>query len=474
MVEQHKNKCLFCSLGCGYIIETMYDEAVNLEYDTGDTVGKGSLCSKGNYMLELINHPMRLTEPGTDRVLVWDAAFETMAESMKQYTGKSSVGLIIDGDASVEDAVTAQLFAETCLGNDCFAVHFATHDDRVYRALAKATIPNPPAKLEDIEQSGFTLVVGDPFEVGPVIAGRVLNAKYARRQNMLSVLSKEPNNTSRFADIPLTGSERKMLAGLLRVVSDKSGDKLPGWKQAVRKEFPVPDDPAIVNLGVKFVSTPSAVLILETQDPVTAQLASAVVAAAGKDKRLFCLNTYGNCSGICDVVRKTVPPEDLIERAEQGNIKGLIVLGADIAGSIQGRDVKSVLKKTDFLYAGAPFENETTRTADMILPTSLWLEAEGTYNGELLKPVVSLPGGALPYGEILRRLASHLGKTLPPVSSEPVLHREEMNEETLRMLRKECEKETPEPVFRSTVLHYADGSLTGNMSWVQLQERKAW
>ena len=48
-------------MGCGFIIETRFDEAVNLEYDSNDPVGKGALCSKGNYMIELLNHPSRDT-----------------------------------------------------------------------------------------------------------------------------------------------------------------------------------------------------------------------------------------------------------------------------------------------------------------------------------------------------------------------------------------------------------------------------
>ncbi len=473
MLEKHKNKCILCSLGCGFIIETVNDEAINLEYDTDDAVGGGALCSKGNYMLELINHPMRLTEPVTDKALLWDTAFETIAEKLKQYAGKSSVGLILEGDASIEDAVTAQNFAETCLGQDCFAVNFATNDDKVSRALANSAFPNPPSKLEDVEKSGCNIAVGDPFEVGPVMAGRILDAKYAHRDNIFGVISKEPNTTSKFAKNSFHGSERKILAGLLRVVADESGGDVPGWKQAVRREFDIPDDPSIINLGKKFVRTPSAVLILETQDPVTAQLASAVVAAAGGDKSLFCLNTYRNSTGICNILKRTSSPEDLIDRAEKGEIEAFIVLGANIVRDIPGRDVKSVLEKSGFLCAGAPFENETTRTADMVLPTALWLETEGTYNGGSLEPVVGLPGGALSYGEILRRLANKMGQTLPPVSPEKVSSSEEMNEDTIHILRKESETDAPEAIFRSTAISYADGSLTGNMSWIKFQERES-
>ena len=62
MAMVKKSKCLFCSLGCEVAFEAYLDEALSLEYGER-TSGTGTLCSKGNYLLELINHPMRLTDP---------------------------------------------------------------------------------------------------------------------------------------------------------------------------------------------------------------------------------------------------------------------------------------------------------------------------------------------------------------------------------------------------------------------------
>jgi len=475
MVKKQKNICLFCSIGCGFIIETLFDEAVNLEYDREDPAGRGCLCSKGNYILELLNHPSRLIEPqAKGKVLGWKDALARAARDLNKHAEKSSLGLILGGDASVEDVAIAKLFVEKCLKNKRLAVHFATGDDSVYRALAESSISNPPAKLDDIEKSGCTIAVGDPFEIGPVISGRVFEAKYAQRGNILAVVSKKPNRTSRFASVHLGGSERKTLAGLLRTVVDISGKSGPAWKEVVKKKYPATDDSAVSNLSNTFVNTPSAIMILETQDPVTAQLAALIVEAAGKDKRLYCMNTYGNVSDICDVIGGNGSVEDMIGAAGSGELKALIVLGADIIKGSSGDDVKSSLKKAEYLVAGAPFENETTGIADMILPTALWLETEGTFNGKKVSPVIEPPGGALSYGEIIRRLAEEMGHALPSVSVKPVLGRKEPTDELVTSLLKDIEKEAPEPFLRSSTIKYADGSLTDNMSWIKLQKRGAW
>jgi len=475
MIEQHKSQCLLCSLGCGFIIETSFDEALNLEYDRENPVNRGTLCSKGNYALEFINHPLRLIEPRSGgKAITWINALSMIESKFFPDVGATSAGLILEGDSSSEDIMTAQLFNEKCLGNGRVAVHFATGDNRVYRTLAASNIPISPVRRDDIEKSGCIIAIGDPFEVGPAIAGGVLAAKYAKMGNTLTVVSKEPNATSRFATAHLGGSERKTLANLLRVVVDQSDGNDPKWKQIVKEMYPFPENPAVAKAGKAFVQTPSSVMILETQDPVIARLASAIMAASGTNKRLHYLCTYGNVSGICEVFTGNNTVESLLDAVNRGEIKTLMVLGADVFKGISEQEVKTLRERIDFLAVGASFENKTTNEADLILPTSLWLESEGTYNGKILKPVIDPPGGALPYGEILRQVASKMGVTLTPVSSEHVLGHEGLDSEVIWSHLKEIEVEATEPVFRSTTIRYADGSLTDNMSWIQLQKIDAW
>ncbi|MCE5251158.1 hypothetical protein LLG96_13155 [bacterium] len=475
MREKHKSTCLLCSLGCGFIVETLYGEAVNLEYDTGDAVGEGHLCSKGNFILELLNHPNRLTEPcAGGKTISRDTAFEMIAANMKQRADGSSAGLIVSGDASIEDILTALSFGNAFLGENHIAVNFSTNDDAVYRALAGVGYTGAPAQPHDTGEADCIIAVGDPFEVGPVIAGQVLNTRYGRRGSLLAVISKKRNTAARFANLHIPGPERKTLADLLRVVAEESGVGGPEWKAVVRKERPYPQNPYIVGTAKKFIETPSAVMLLDTQDPVTAFLAAAVVSAAGDDKRLMCLTTYGNARGICDVLPEIASVEELLDEVKRGALKVLLVLGADIVGSMPGRDVAAVLEKAEYVAAGAPFDNKTTAVSDCTLPTTLWLETEGTYNGRKLRPVVDPPGGALSYGDILRRLARYMGRELPPGTPGQEWQRTGLSGETVKALLDAAEKEAPEPAVFSTVLRHGDGALTDVMEWVKLQERIAW
>ncbi|MFC1551516.1 molybdopterin-dependent oxidoreductase [Candidatus Latescibacterota bacterium] len=475
MLKKQENICLLCSLGCGFAIESDFDEAVNLEYLSGDSAFGGSLCSKGNYMIELLNHPSRLIEPAEKgEVISWKDTLSKTAAALGK--SKGSAGIIIGGDASLEDVASAGMFAEQCLDAD-LAVQFATGDDGVVTAVA-ASGSGAMATAEDIGKSNCTIAVGDPFEVGPVISGKVLSAKHAHRSNMLSVISKSPNRTSRFASAHLAGNVRKTLAELLRAVVDAAGDGGASWKDAVRKSYPAVKDSAVKDLAGKFVKAVSAVLILETQDQVTAELASLIVEAAGGGKKLYTLNTYGNAKGICAVRNEAggakQTASDVIASAMDGKLKSLLVLGADVLKGLSKKDAKTLREKVDFIAVGAPFGNETTKAADIVLPTALWLETEGTYNGKSRAPVITPPGGALSYGDIIRKLAAEMSRTLPAGAIKTNMVRTEPSENRVSSLMKEIENKAPQPVYRSTTLSYADGSLTDNMGWNQLQERDAW
>ena len=102
------------------------------------------------------------------------------------------------------------------------------------------------------------------------------------------------------------------------------------------------------------------------------------------------------------------------------------------------------------------------------------METEGTYNGGLLAPVIEPPGGALSYGEILRRLTAKMGYEMPSVNREPSVERSGIDREMILEILADAREEASEPSVRSSVLRFADGALTDHMSWMQLQERKPW
>ncbi len=92
-----RNVCTYCSVGCGMLLYSRGDNAINVyddifhvEGDPDHPVSRGSLCPRGAGVLDFIKSASRLRypqvrEPGTDewRTITWDEALDRIARYMK-------------------------------------------------------------------------------------------------------------------------------------------------------------------------------------------------------------------------------------------------------------------------------------------------------------------------------------------------------------------------------------------------------
>ena len=98
-----------------------------------------------------------------------------------------------------------------------------------------------------------------------------------------------------------------------------------------------------------------------------------------------------------------------------GGIRGLFVMGSNVAvASPNSGHVKRKLRELELLVVCDSFENDTTETADVILPVSQWAEEGGTMTnleGRVLlrKPVRSPPAGIKTDIDVLCELGARLG-----------------------------------------------------------------
>ncbi|PMR75740.1 sulfate ABC transporter substrate-binding protein [Billgrantia endophytica] len=92
-----RSNCTYCSVGCGVLIYSRGDAAINniddiyhIEGDPDHPVSRGSLCPKGSGLLDYIRSESRLRypmvrEPGSDewQRITWDDALSRIARHMK-------------------------------------------------------------------------------------------------------------------------------------------------------------------------------------------------------------------------------------------------------------------------------------------------------------------------------------------------------------------------------------------------------
>ncbi len=93
-----KSICTYCGVGCGIRLGVRGDKIVRVEGDKESPVNKGSLCVKGRYGYDFINHPERLKTPlvKKDGVLVeatWDEALDLIESKFARSKGEKFAAL---------------------------------------------------------------------------------------------------------------------------------------------------------------------------------------------------------------------------------------------------------------------------------------------------------------------------------------------------------------------------------------------
>ncbi len=115
-----KTVCLFCCLGCELGVETDGNEAKRIVYIKEARLNGGSLCPKGNSLLELLNHPARLIAAAERKEgeLTWmrtEEAIRRINERLEDLSDSTAV--IISANSTDEEVKLAAK-----LGGDNFAL----------------------------------------------------------------------------------------------------------------------------------------------------------------------------------------------------------------------------------------------------------------------------------------------------------------------------------------------------------------
>ncbi len=90
--------CAYCGVGCGMYVGVKGDQIVSVRGDRESPVNLGSLCVKGRYGFNYINHPDRLTSPlikkdGEFVKASWDEALALIASKFKESKGNKFAAL---------------------------------------------------------------------------------------------------------------------------------------------------------------------------------------------------------------------------------------------------------------------------------------------------------------------------------------------------------------------------------------------
>lgn len=117
---------------------------------------------------------------------------------------------------------------------------------------------------------------------------------------------------------------------------------------------------------------------------------------------------------------------DILARAERGEVKALLVLGADLLLAGDREKVLSALRKIETIVCLDTHESDLSRLAHVVLPAQSFAEKDGTFTNakgrvQRIRPALRPAGEALPEWEILSRVSARMGNPFPHSSPRELL-----------------------------------------------------
>lgn len=121
--------CCYCAVGCGAIVHTSQrgdGRVINIEGDPDHVINRGSLCSKGSSLKQLVENENRLTEPMyrapySDKwqTVSWDWALEKIANRIKKtrdmnFEKTNAKGQTVNRTTNIASVGSAALDNEEC------------------------------------------------------------------------------------------------------------------------------------------------------------------------------------------------------------------------------------------------------------------------------------------------------------------------------------------------------------------------
>jgi formate dehydrogenase major subunit len=114
--------CVYCGVGCNIHLGVRGNEVVNVRADRDNQINKGSLCVKGRFGFEFINHKDRLTMPlikrnGTFEESSWDEALNLVAKKFSKTKGEEFASLA-SAKCTNEENYLIQKFTRAVMGTN--------------------------------------------------------------------------------------------------------------------------------------------------------------------------------------------------------------------------------------------------------------------------------------------------------------------------------------------------------------------
>jgi formate dehydrogenase alpha subunit len=223
-----KTTCPYCGVGCGFYLGVRGDKVVSVRGDVDNPVNKGSLCVKGRFGYDFVNHPARLTSPlikkeGKLAKASWEEALNLIAEKLPNYRGEDFATLS-SAKCTNEENYLIQKFARVVMGTNhidhCARLCHAPTVAGLAQSFGNGAMTN---SINEVSEAASILAIGtNTTAAHPVIGLQIKKA--VEKGAKLIVANPKEIELCRFADIFLQhrpGSDVALLMGMMGVIVDE-------------------------------------------------------------------------------------------------------------------------------------------------------------------------------------------------------------------------------------------------------------
>ena len=317
--------CPHCSLGCNTVPAARYRELLKTIARRNDAINGWFICDKGRFSNAVVNDPDRPRSPLVDgRKVDWSEALDDLQLRISEFEelyGPASMAVVGSSRLSMEAAVLLPILAESmAAGSLCYFVDDAEMDQTMESVSHLNTATS--ASMADVQTADLIVIINcNLLADGPMMALAVRQAW----RNGASVYLLDTN---------------------------------PEKSKALPFEWTVAESLDEIAL----VDARNPVIICGTD--------SKQIKVFPDGTKLACLLNGPNAFGAA-LLSKENQATTLAKAVADGKIKGIIAIEADIPAE---------------LLAGIPFvaaidwrETDCVKTAQIVLPTTAWVEMDGTY-----------------------------------------------------------------------------------------------
>ncbi len=234
-LKRVQTTCPFCGDGCQLELNALVRRNVIAKVTTKGEPGvnQGSLCLKGRFGYDFVNHPDRLQEPlvkrpgGFDET-TWEEALHLVAtklQEIKENHGAQSIAGISSSRATNEENYLFQKWMRACIGTSQIdnGARLASGSS-FYGMLASTGCPGMTHTMDDIVRADLIMVVGaDVYDDNLIFSNKM---REAMRRNNAKIILVDPRKTQweKWSNLwlrPYPGTDIAWINGLIRLLIER-------------------------------------------------------------------------------------------------------------------------------------------------------------------------------------------------------------------------------------------------------------